>query len=245
MPVAREILKPLGRRLEWLAAKSRENAFVAFGASALVVVFLHWIQAIGLSSGNAFLAALPVGPAAILAMICWALLLRLFWRALRDPDQFVYIRAVVLSIVMICVSLEAFAELSTLLWQCGLIQPTTSGPANLWRAEGHYVWNLVSSVPLLSIPQTLGWRDPQPFADHISGALLLAFKFAIIAPLIRLGFSGYQFFEAQRGRVVAKREIRREEELAEKAKKGSQKGEMPPNLSECLINGWAGPGGRP
>jgi hypothetical protein len=237
MSIARDSLKSLSRRLEWLAVKVRENAFLVFGASAavttVVVVFLHWIQAVGLSSDNAFLAALPVGVAATVAMVCWALLLRLFWQALRDPNQSRYALRVVLSIVMICVSLEAFAGLSTLLWQRGLIQSATSGPASLWRAEGHYIWHLVSSVPLLSVPQTLDWRDPQPFVDHISGVLLLTFKFAIIAPLVRLGLSGYQFFEARRGRVVAKREIQREKELMEPG------GKVPPTRKSSIQGGWA------
>jgi hypothetical protein len=238
MPAVRDTPRPVGAWLEWTVAKLSENTFAAFGASAGIVAFLHWVQSFGLSSRNGFLVALPVALAAIVATACWALLLRLFWQTLRDPNQSTYIRAAVLSAVMICVSLEAFAELSTLLWQHGLIQPTTSGPASLWRTEGHYLWNLANSVPLLSAPRTLDWRDPQPFVDHISGALLLTFKFAIIAPLIRLGFSGYQFFEEQRGRAVLKREIRREEALAEKAEKGSSKeGEMPPNLRSD-IEGW-------
>jgi hypothetical protein len=236
------MLKSLSGRLEWLAVKVRENAFLAFGASAVVttvvVVFLHWIQANGLNSGNVFLTALPVGVTAIIAMVCWALLLRLFWQALRDPNQSRYALLAVLSIVMISVCLEAFAGLSTLLWQRGLIQSAPSGPASLWRAEGHYIWHLVSSVPLLSVPQTLDWRDPQPFADHISGALLLAFKFAIIAPLVRLGLSGYQFFEAQRGRVAAKREIQRENELM-KAKSGLEKAKIPPARNSKIGGGGA------
>jgi hypothetical protein len=56
MSIARDSLKSLSRRLEWLAVKVRENAFLVFGASAavttVVVVFLHWIQAVGLSSDN-------------------------------------------------------------------------------------------------------------------------------------------------------------------------------------------------
>jgi hypothetical protein len=67
---------------------------------------------------------------------------------------------------------------------------------------------------------------------------MLAFKFAIIAPLVRLGFSGYQFFEEQRGRVVAKREIRREKKLADKAKKRLEKGEEPPISTSNREEGW-------
>src|SRR5262249_52968232 len=93
--------------------------------------------------------------------------------------------------------------------------------------EGHYVWHLVGSVPLLSVPRTLGWRDPQPSADHISGALLLAFEIAIIAPLIRLGLSGYQFFEDRRGKSAVKREIDREQKFAKEAMERLKRGEKP------------------
>ena len=242
MSVAQDTLRSLSRRLERLATKPGGKAFSVSGASAataVLVVSLHWIQTIGLSSGNAFLAALPTGLAVIIAMVCWVWLLRLLWAVLRDPDESLYARAVVLSIVVICVSMEAFAGLSTLLWQHSLIQPTVSRSASLWRSEGHYVWYLVDSIPLLSVPHTLNWQDPQPFVDHISGALLLAFKFAVIAPLVRLGFSGYQFFEKQRGRVVAMREVRREKKFAAKEKKQLEKGEMSPISTSTREGGWA------
>jgi hypothetical protein len=178
--------------MRWLTEKSGKVATLAVRVSvvtAVVVVALHWLQYAGLSSRNVVLAALPVGGAGIVAVAAWAFLLRLIWKMRLDPNQPGYALAAVISVFMICVSLEAFAGLSTFLWQYKMIRPATPDPS-LWQTEGHYVWHLVDSVPLLSIPRTLDWRDPHPFVDHLSGALLLAFKIAIIAPLIRLGLSG-------------------------------------------------------
>lgn len=139
---------------------------------------------------------------------------------------------------MICVSLESLAGLSTLLWLHGMSRSATLATPSLWRAEGHYLWHLVDSVPLLSVPRTLGWRDPKPFTDYTSGALLLAFKVAIIAPLIRLGLSGYQFFEARRVQVAAKREEKQrrkqEEQWRKEAQKRLQRGEKPPDWQPGL-----------
>lgn len=203
MSVALHALRSrLSSQLGWLTAKSDQKPSLAFatgvGAAAVIVVVLHWLQAAGLASGNAVLATLAVGISVILAAGCWALLLWLFWRTRLDPDQDGYTLAVVLSVVTICVGLEAFAGSTTFLWQRGVIRSAQSGTVSLWRAEGHYLWHLVNSVPLISAPQTLGWRDPWPFTSHASGALLLTFKIAIIVPLIRLGLSGYQIFESRR-----------------------------------------------
>ena len=242
MYLARGTLKSLSGLLKWLTAKSGENAFLAVGASAAVaaavVVVLHWLQAGGLGSGDVVLAALPVGVAGIAAVGCWAFALWLFWDTRLDPNRPGYALAVVLSVVMICVSLEAFAGLSTLLWQRGVIRSATSSAPSLWRAEGHYLWHVVGSVPLLSVPRTLGWRDPQPFTDHISGALLLVFKIAIIAPLIRLGLSGYQFFEARRVKIVAKREKEREQKLAKQAMERREQGGKPLGRPPRVDGGW-------
>jgi hypothetical protein len=221
-----------GLLLKWLAAKCRENVLFAVGGgagtTAAAVIVLHWMQAVGLASGAIVLAALPVGAAVIVAVGCWTLLFWLFWQTRLDPNQPYYTLAVAFSVVMICVSLEAFAGLTTLLWQHGIIRSVTSGEPSLWRAEGHYLWHLLGSVPLISAPRTLGWQDPQPFADHLSGALLLAFKIAIIAPLIRLGLSGFQFFEARRAQVAAKRAKRLEDKWNKEEQKWLRRGEKPP-----------------
>ena len=188
----------------------------------MVVVVLHWGQAAGLGSGSSVFAALPVGAAVFVAAGCWALLLWLFWQTRLDPREPGYALAVVLSVVAICIGLEAFAGLSTLLWERGMIRSATPGAPSLWRAEGHYLWQLLNSVPLVSAPQTVGWRDPQPFVDHISGALLLVFKFAIIAPLVRLGLSGYQFFEDRRTQVMVEKERKEQARLQARLESGEK-----------------------
>jgi hypothetical protein len=213
-------------------------AVAGVAAAALAVVVLHWLQVVGFSSGNGVAIVLSVGVAAVVAAACWALLLWLFWLTRLDPSQPGYVLAVVLSVVTICVALEAFAGASTLLWQRGVIRSATPDMPSLWRAEGHYLWNLLGSVPLLSAPQTVGWRDPQPFSDHVSGVLLLSFKIAIIAPLVRLGLSGYQVFEARRVqarvKAMAKAEKRAEEAWLERREKWEEEARAQRERGEVL-----------
>jgi hypothetical protein len=241
-PAVHGTLRSRSKALRWLAAMSGENpswaAVAGVAAAAVVVAVLHWLQAAGLSSGNGVVIVLSVGVAAVMAVACWALLLWLFWRTRLDPSQPGYVLAVVLSVVTICVALEAFAGVSTLLWQRGMIWSPTPNVPSLWRAEGHYLWNLLGSVPLLSAPQTVGWRDPQPFADHVSGFLLLSFKIAIIAPLVRLGLSGYQVFEARRVqarvKAMAKADKRAEEAWLERRAKWEEEARARRETGETL-----------
>lgn len=249
-PAAQCTLRSRSKVLRHLAVISGENpswaAFAGVAAAAVMVVVLHSLQAVGLSSGNGVVTVLFVGAAAIVAVACWAFLLWLFWLTRLDPSQPGYVLAVILSVVTICVALEAFAGVSTLLWQRGVIRSATPSMPSLWRAEGHYLWNLLGSVPLLSAPQTVGWRDPQPFADHVSGVLLLSFKIAIIAPLIRLGLSGYQVFEARRVqarvKAMAKAEERardawleRRAKWEEEAQARRERGEVPKRAYPSML----------
>ena len=204
----------LGRLADYSTEDPPLTLIVGTAATAAVLVVLHVIQAAGLATGSAALAALPVGVAITVPAGCLAVLLWLLRQTRLIPGQPGYALAVVFSVATLCVGAEALAGLTTLLWQHGVIRPTMPGRPSLWRSEGHYLWNVLGSVPLLAAPQTLGWRDPQPFADHASGALLLAFKVAIIAPLIRLGLSGYQFLEDRRAHAIAERHRKARARLA-------------------------------
>jgi len=48
-------------------------------------------------------------------------------------------------------------------------------------------------VPLLKIPDGVGWREPMRLTGPAGGAFLLAYKVLLIAPLLRLGIASYQW----------------------------------------------------
>jgi hypothetical protein len=52
-------------------------------------------------------------------------------------------------------------------------------------AADFYLWHLLDSVPLLDIPETIRWKKPYEYTDHLSGWLLLGFKAFVIFPLIQ------------------------------------------------------------
>src|SRR5690349_10477819 len=115
--------------LERLADYSTEDPpltlIVGLAATAAVLVVLHVIQAAGLATGSAALAALPVGVAVSVPVGCLAVLLWLLRHTRLVPDQPGYALAVVFSVATLCVGAEALAGLTTLLWQHGVIRPAT------------------------------------------------------------------------------------------------------------------------
>jgi hypothetical protein len=53
-----------------------------------------------------------------------------------------------------------------------------------WR---YYIWSFLNAVPVLEIPQTLGWERPFRFTDHVNPALLLLYKLALVGPVLATG----------------------------------------------------------
>jgi hypothetical protein len=222
-------------RLHWLAEESG-NALAAFLAGSVLaallsVAALHLLQAAALGSNNAGLAVAVAAVAIGLAGGCVAAFLWAFWQTVRLPEgQAPFGLAAVLAIITIGVCVEAFAGTVALLWQYGVARPANGSHASLWRTEGYYVWHLLDSIPVLTIPETLGWREPATFVDHASGALLLAFKLVVIAPLVRLALSGYRRIEN------ARRQAQREPEGGEQHgpwPPGMPFGRMGPNLEDA------------
>jgi hypothetical protein len=81
------------------------------------------------------------------------------------------------------------ATLTAVLVQRGTVPPHT-GARNLGLLgdlDGLYAWNVLNLVPLLSVPTTLGWREPAVVGGHLAGALLLIFKLVVLVVFVRLG----------------------------------------------------------
>jgi hypothetical protein len=82
-----------------------------------------------------------------------------------------------------------FAGVSELLYLHGLADTTPN------RALQHplddsalfYVWSFLNSIPVLEIPQTVGWKLDVSFNDRANRVLLLLYKIAVIAPVIATG----------------------------------------------------------
>ncbi|HEX3732644.1 MAG TPA: hypothetical protein VHU91_06975, partial [Mycobacteriales bacterium] len=132
----------------------------------------------------------------LVALGCLVLLGTVFWRTrVSTESRGAYALALIGSVLVLAVGIEAFAGITALLWREDAIAVQSGAHPTLWRAELAYMWQLTDSIPLLSIPKTLSWQDPLPLSDTAGGAVLLTFKILIIGPLIRLAIGGYQFIE--------------------------------------------------
>jgi hypothetical protein len=82
----------------------------------------------------------------------------------------------------------AFAGATAIFYSYGWI--TASEPIVteriVWEALVYYVWSLLDGIPVLEVPQTLNWEPAITFTDHMSGALLLAYKLFVIVPIVSL-----------------------------------------------------------
>jgi hypothetical protein len=81
----------------------------------------------------------------------------------------------------------SFAGLSALLVLRGIATtvPEHAIKNPLWDSALHfYVWKSLDSVPILEIPETLGWEPAFRFTDHVSPVLLLLYKIVVIVPVI-------------------------------------------------------------
>jgi hypothetical protein len=168
---------------------------------AILMATLVGLAAVGVLQ---FLIGVAVGSGPVAR---WAVLLPVFaiatmlisalvWtylEARRQPDDVrPYIVALVVATITAGVAIEAFAALHLLLWRHGTVSAPGATPG-LWRVERLYVWQLVNAVPLLSVPNTLGWSRPRIFTDHLSGVFLLTFKLVVLVPLVQLMVSGFRF----------------------------------------------------
>ena len=133
----------------------------------------------------------------------------MYWQVrLDDQATEPYIVALATSVAVIGICTEAFSGLTTVLWQQGHVVSSGDAAPSLWAVEHYYLWHLVDAIPLLEVPQTIRWSEPQGFDDQWSGALLLLFKIMVIIPLVRVGFSGYAL--AQDGVVRVYKALRKE-----------------------------------
>ena len=171
-----------------------ERLVTSLVTTALVVVTMHF--AIVLALGHGWLLEFAVvGTVVGVGLLLSGSLLLLYWRARVQPDD---VRPLVLGVLIgsltAGVALEAFCAAQLLLWRAEVVEATqAAADPDLLQVERLYGWQLLNSIPLLSVPNTLGLDRPVVFSDQLSGALLLTFKLTVLIPLIGLLVAGYGF----------------------------------------------------
>jgi predicted ester cyclase len=90
----------------------------------------------------------------------------------------------VYSISLLFMAASVFASISVTLQRCGYATFEPPLPNELSPVVDFYMWHFVNLIPGLGIPETLRWSQPYRYSDHLSGAVLLIFKIAVILPVI-------------------------------------------------------------
>ena len=98
--------------------------------------------------------------------------------------------ALLTSAAAVLTSVAAFAAATVAL---------AGGRAGLVRAERFYLWRLVDSVPLLELPDRIGWTEPNVLSGLNGRLLVLAFTVAVIPPLVRVVVAVYELAESRSG----------------------------------------------
>jgi hypothetical protein len=170
-PVARVSLR------KWLASVAA--AAVAVGVAA-VMLHVLLLEALRSGTGTGWLA---VGTVASVAVVLLVIVLRDTLVALVALQRRrAHLLGLLLSAAAVLASVEACA---------GVTAAMPDHTVGLWPAEQLFAWHLLDSVPLLAVPQRLGWDQPVVAASAGDHAILVAFTVALIVPLIRIVIALY------------------------------------------------------
>jgi hypothetical protein len=175
-------------------------AGIGVGVGVVVVTLVRLIVAAGVQASAWWVRIGAVAVAMLVLLAVLNVMLRWYLRHKAEPgDQFPLLAAIILAVLATGLSVIAFAGLADVLWLAGYVStpPGVGGPPSYPLIERSYLWNLIASVPLLAIPRRLGWADPLPLAGMAAGGVLLAFKIALIAPLLRVAQATYSAVEGR------------------------------------------------
>ncbi|VVB90299.1 Cupin domain protein [uncultured archaeon] len=95
--------------------------------------------------------------------------------------------AVVYPVWVLFISIYWFTSLFYLLYENGLvdIKPIDQGyGVTFSKLQDFFLWHFLEAIPVFNVPDTLLFKNPYIYIDHLSGWLLLAFKVVVIAPII-------------------------------------------------------------
>jgi hypothetical protein len=194
---------PLEEFLDLMADSPVVGLAVAPVVAGLAAVLARGVATLGLLAPG---LAGPIVAASVLGVVCAAQLGGALVAVVRPAEGrragTWQVAGVVAGLGSIGISVETFALVTACLWR-GAGQPADPW-AGLWRAESFYLWHVLGSIPLIDIAGTVGWRTPAFAAAHTPAALVLAFKFVVIVPLLRTAVTGYRL-AVQRSTAEASR----------------------------------------
>jgi hypothetical protein len=145
----------------------------------------HWFERLPLALQWSLVILVMVGA----LFMVWIFLLPKWRKQWVRPSRGNWWGGLVIAYSTIIIALivtTCFASVSGFLYLQGVatISPERSLADPLNDSFWYYLWNLLHSIPVLELPQALGWDDPPfRFTDHLSRILLLVYKIVLISPV--------------------------------------------------------------
>jgi hypothetical protein len=160
--------------------------FVACGAVLPVSAQEHW------PTWAVVAVVLPVAVAALgflLYQFFSERRRRAFFLSYARKAVWGWMMPVAAGIVAFFLSTTVFAVVTMLLQDAGLVQLSVPGCASckpdVYDVIAFYIWDFLDAIPLLNVTESLHWDVPLTYSGALMGWLVLAFKVAVIIPLIQ------------------------------------------------------------
>ncbi len=114
---------------------------------------------------------------------------RKFFRLSVRSGLLGWLSPVLLGVLAFLFAASVFAVVTMLLLDAGLVRLSLPGCATCQPDIGDvlsfYVWNFLDAVPLLNVNESLHWDVPLAYSGALMGWMIIAFKVAVIIPLIQ------------------------------------------------------------
>ena len=141
------------------------------------------------------------GPAALYIWLSGFWRLWRIWKPLGLPTRSLWIGALLATVFLTM----AASSITSLLVAQGVLEPSASYPeggegifeGGFVALEEYYFWNFTAMVPLLEIPETLSWSEPELISGPGSGAILLSYKVLVVLPVLTVLTSLFSHPEAE------------------------------------------------
>lgn len=132
--------------------------------------------------------ALAVAAALMVVSVAWSLAESIMtdYEGFLHADDTRKAGAVLFPCWLFVLAVSAATAVTLVLLRLGIARtvPTLAPAREVNATLEWYAWHLMDSVPVLDIPQTLGWRTDVEYVDGWSGLMLLLLRFVLIGLLI-------------------------------------------------------------